>query len=106
MGREMATSQDFVNWICGEHLDPIYLMWALRVSRPYLLSKASGSTHKTIYYQHAEQFQVHLPPIADQRRFAAIVESVDKQKPAHRKHLAERDTLFALLQSRAFRGEL
>lgn len=106
MGREMATSQDFVNWTCGERLDPIYLMWALRVSRPYLLSKASGSTHKTIYYRHAEQFEVNLPPIADQKKFAAIVESVDGQRPTQRAHLAELDALFASLQSRAFRGEL
>ena len=33
MGREMATSQDFVNWIPGPLLDPIYLLWALVRSR-------------------------------------------------------------------------
>jgi type I restriction enzyme S subunit len=32
MGVEMATSQDFVNWVSGERLNPIYLMWALRHS--------------------------------------------------------------------------
>ena len=106
MGREMATSQDFVNWVCGNGLDPIYLMWALRMSRPYLLSKSSGSTHKTIYYRHAEEFQVFLPPIDLQRRFAAIVESVERQKDRMRAHLAELDALFASLQSRAFSGTL
>jgi type I restriction enzyme, S subunit len=106
MGREMATSQDFVNWVCGNGLDPIYLMWALRLSRPYLLSKSSGSTHKTIYYRHAEQFQVFLPSIDLQRRFATIVESVERQKARMRAHLAELDALFASLQSRAFKGAL
>ncbi len=106
MGREMSTSQDFVNWVCGPSISPIYLMMALRFSRPYLLEKSTGSTHKTIYYRNAEQFQVHLPPIDQQNRFAAIVGSVEQQKARMRAHLAELDALFASLQSRAFNGEL
>lgn len=46
------------------------------------------------------------PPLSLQRHFAAIVESVEKQKVRMRAHLAELDTLFASLQSRAFNGEL
>jgi type I restriction enzyme S subunit len=46
------------------------------------------------------------PPIPLQRRFAAIVESIERQKTAQRAHLAELDALFAVLQHRAFRGEL
>ena len=41
-----------------------------------------------------------------QLQFAAIVESVEHQKANQRVHLAELDTLFASLQSRAFRGDL
>ena len=47
-----------------------------------------------------------LPPFDLQRRFAAIAESVELQKASQRAHLAELDTLFASLQSRAFRGDL
>ena len=46
------------------------------------------------------------PPLELQHRFAAIVESVERQKASQRAHLAELDTLFASLQSRAFQGEL
>ena len=46
------------------------------------------------------------PPVDLQHRFAAIVESVERQKASQRTHLAELDTLFASLQSRAFRGDL
>lgn len=49
---------------------------------------------------------IPLPPLALQRRFAAIVESVEQQKARLREHLAELDTLFASLQQRAFNGEL
>jgi type I restriction enzyme S subunit len=63
MGREMATSQDFVNWVCYAELNPFYLMCTLIVSRKYLLSLASGSTHKTIYFPVAEQFCALVPPM-------------------------------------------
>ena len=57
------------------------------------VSKVSGSV-------------IQLPPLDLQHRFAAIVESVEQQRARQRAHLAELDTLFASLQSRAFRGEL
>jgi len=50
--------------------------------------------------------KIPLPPVALQRRFAAMVESVEQQKTRMRSHLAELDALFASLQSRAFNGEL
>ena len=106
MGREMATSQDFMNWVCGPKLDPTYLMWALITSRQRLLALSSGSTHQTIYMRVVEQFRVLLPPIELQREFARRVRAVEKLKTAQRASLAEMDTLFASLQHRAFRGEL
>ena len=47
-----------------------------------------------------------VPPLDLQHRYAAIVESIEQQKATQRAHLAELDTLFASLQSRAFRGDL
>ena len=47
-----------------------------------------------------------LPPRSVQHHFADIVESIELQKARLRAHLAELDTLFAALQSRAFSGEL
>jgi len=51
-------------------------------------------------------FQVLVPPLALQHRFAAIVEVIEAQKVQMRAHLAELDALFASLQSRAFKGAL
>lgn len=53
-----------------------------------------------------KKLPVPLPPLTLQHQFAAIVESVERQKTHLRAHLAELDTLFASLQSRAFKGEL
>ena len=50
--------------------------------------------------------KIQLPSLDLQHRFAAIVESIEHQKAGQRAHLAELDTLFASLQSRAFRGDL
>ncbi len=52
------------------------------------------------------KFQFTRPPLDLQHRFAFIVESVEQQKASQRAHLAELDTLFGSLQSRAFRGDL
>ena len=46
------------------------------------------------------------PPLEHQHRFATVFESVEQQRARQRAHLAELDTLFASLQSRAFRGDL
>jgi type I restriction enzyme S subunit len=46
------------------------------------------------------------PSLGLQARFASIVESIEQQKDRLKAHLAELDTLFASLQSRAFNGEL
>ena len=49
---------------------------------------------------------VEVPPLALQQQFAAIVESVERQKVVMKAHLAELDDLFGSLQQRAFNGEL
>ena len=75
-----------------------------------LLQQTGGATaveeQFNINAKQASSLQVALPPLNLQRHFAAIAESVERQKASQRTHLAELDTLFASLQSRAFRGEL
>ncbi len=60
----------------------------------------------TISVSKVRGSEIQLPPLDLQHRFAAIVESVEHQKARQRAHLADLDTLFASLQSRAFRGDL
>ena len=72
-----------------------------------LLAKNVRRTAKrTITATGIRAIGIPLPPLDLQRRFAAIVESVEQQKTRQRAHLDELDTLFASLRSRAFRGEL
>ena len=73
-----------------------------------LLQQAGGATavQFNINAKQASSLQVALPPLDLQHRFAAIVQSIEQQKMRQRAHLSELDTLFASLQSRAFRGDL
>ena len=60
----------------------------------------------TISVSKVRGSEIQLPSLDLQHRFAAIVESIDEQRTSQRAHLSELDTLFASLQSRAFRGDL
>jgi type I restriction enzyme, S subunit len=79
MGRPMATSQDFVNWVCGPELDPHFLAYLLRASRDYIRSLSSGAIHQTVYMPSVESFFVSAPSIRRQRE---ISESLSRQLAA------------------------
>ena len=89
-------------------LDPKFLLnLLLHDLAPERLSRLiAGSTSKHLNVKELRKLPVLLPPLDIQHRFAAIVESVEHQKTSQRAHLAEVDTLFASLQSRAFQGDL
>jgi type I restriction enzyme S subunit len=71
LGRPMATSQDFCNWICDpEKLDAEFLMYAFMASQDYLRELGSGAVHKTIYMPTIESFHVCVPDLPEQRRIA------------------------------------
>lgn len=71
LGKPMATSQDFANWICdADTLDPEFLMYAFMASQDYLRELGSGAVHKTIYMPAIESFHVCAPEIDEQRRIA------------------------------------
>lgn len=67
---------------------------------------STGVAVKQLTGKQIGNLSTPLPPLPLQRRFASIVESVEKQKTRLRAHLTELDTLFASLQHRAFNGEL
>ena len=68
-------------------------------------ARTTNGTHK-VNQRLLSSIVFPVPPVDLQLRFAAIVESTEEQRIRQRAHLAELDTLFASLQSRAFRGGL
>lgn len=74
MGEDMATSQDFATWTCGDRLDPEFLLFCLRAMRADLLGRlATGSTHKTIYMPDIQALKIPAPPIQEQRQISAVL---------------------------------
>lgn len=79
LGKEMATSQDFAAWVCGERLHNGYLYLCLRAMRDELSRLTMGSTHKTIYMPDIEDLRCPLPPLREQEQIAdTIFHSVDR----------------------------
>ncbi|TXC70964.1 hypothetical protein FSB78_08405 [Sphingomonas ginsenosidivorax] len=76
MGREMATSQDFVTWSCLEPLDADYLMNALLAEGQDIRRFGEGSTHTTIYFPEVKAFHIDLPPKPEQRRIVAKLDAM------------------------------
>jgi type I restriction enzyme, S subunit len=85
MGRPMATSQDFVNWVCGPKLVPDYLKYILLGEGDHLLRFASGTTHQTIYYPEAKAFHALLPPLNEQHGITAVLGALDDKIELNRK---------------------
>jgi type I restriction enzyme S subunit len=108
MGCPMATSQDFVNWVCGPDLLPDYLMLVLLASRDYIRSLSSGAIHKTVYVPTVEQFKIMMPELGQQRRVVKAarerMETAQKLIPIIQEQLVAIEALPVSLVRSAFSG--
>ena len=73
MPQEMATSQDFWNWVCGPKLIPEYLVLLFRSMAQKFEESTSGSTHKTIYQGIAAGLEICVAPVDEQKNIASFV---------------------------------
>ncbi len=83
LGVDAATTQDFVNWVCGPKLRPEYLLYVFRSMEHEFRRLTMGSTHQTIYMPDLGQFSTPVPPVEEQDRIVAVI----------RKETAEIDAL-------------
>lgn len=110
MGKDMATSQDFVNWVCSSKLNPHFLKYLFLAEGDGFTAYSKGAIHQTIYFPEVKAFHVCHPPVNVQNR---IVDYLDKAKTS-RDRLVQIQTrkltlLTELRQSllhKAFTGEL
>jgi type I restriction enzyme S subunit len=70
----MATTQDFVNWVCGPMIRPKYLYYVLRAMRRDFRRLMMGSTHQTIYMPDVKSFRTPLPTIDEQDMIAGMLD--------------------------------
>lgn len=71
MGVDMATTQDFANWVCGDELLPEFLLAVFKAMQPEFQRLMMGSTHNTIYMPDIQAFRFALPSLDEQRAVAA-----------------------------------
>ncbi|MCW9681429.1 restriction endonuclease subunit S [Dolichospermum planctonicum UHCC 0167] len=110
MGRSMATTQHFANWICGSRLFNQYLMYAFIASRSSLIQSGEGTTVRTIYMPALKKMQIILPPLEEQKqivfliqKYFKIIETIEKQ---HQQATEKLEKLNQSILCKAFRGEL
>jgi type I restriction enzyme S subunit len=82
------------------------LTWPSKRASIQTLAGGSAGSMPNISKEKLRNVEIELPPLDLQRTFAARVAEIDKLMTAHLAHLEKLDALFAVLQQRAFRGEL
>ncbi len=97
LGAPMATTQDFVNWICGPKIIPRYLLRVFRAMKPEFRRLTNGSVHQTIYMPDAAAFRIPLPPVAEQ---SAIADFLDRETALADALVAKYQRLITLLEEK------
>ncbi len=85
MGVDMATSQDFVNWVCGPGLSSRYLRYILVGEQESVRRFAHGTTHQTMYYPEAKALHVLIPDRREQDAIAEVLGALDDKIAANTK---------------------
>lgn len=77
------------------NVDNSYLRWVLQSTgvQEQLLSRSTGSTVKGIKQSELRKVQIPLPPIAEQKRIAAILDKAEELRGLRRKALGELDAI-------------
>lgn len=73
----MAVSQHFIAWQCGEKLLPEYLYYWFQSKKKELEQIATGTTIKTIGLSFFKKLQIPLPAIKEQKQIGEIFWSID-----------------------------
>ena len=76
---EMAVSQHFMVWQCGEHLNNYFLYYLLQFWKSLFESIAIGTTIPTIGLSFFKKFRIIFPQKIEQDKIANILSNVDSQ---------------------------
>jgi type I restriction enzyme, S subunit len=89
----VAINQDMKALICNSDLCPDFLSHLLRQSAPRILQSVRGTTADNIPVEMLKAFEVSLPPLAEQRRIAAILDLADALRAKRCETIAKIDTV-------------
>lgn len=106
MGCEMATSQDFANYICGPKLHNHFLVFLFRNMGRTWKSLMAGSIHNTIYMPVFKALQIILPPLHEQRAIATALSDVDALLGALERLIAKKRDLKQAAMQQLLTGKI
>lgn len=110
MGRPMATSQDFVNWVCSGGLFPRFLMYLFLAQGDEIFKFSSGAVHQTIYFPEAKAFHICQPSVDEQHQIVetldALREQAEKLERVYECKIANLAEMKQAILQKAFSGEL
>ncbi|GEM_PF-324772 len=75
---EACTNQGFKSLIPNKNLDVEYLYYAIKNIIPQLKDLGNGATFKEISKSTLSKVQIPMPPLAEQKQIAAILDAADK----------------------------
>jgi type I restriction enzyme, S subunit len=89
-------------------LNSFYLTFLLNsdIGKRMIASKEVGGIQKHFNVGAIKSIRIPLPPIGDQRKFAGLVQKVERLKEKQKQSETELQNLFNALMQRAFKGEL
>ncbi len=72
-GVPLCTNQGCKTFIPGDGVESLFLYFSLKEAVPTLQALGSGATFKEISKSDLERYEIALPPLAEQKRIAAIL---------------------------------
>lgn len=104
----LCTNQGCKSLVPGDDIDSLYLYFALKHAVPDLRSLGSGATFSEISKTQVSNFNIPLPPVAEQRRLAARVNEqmahIARARAAAKEQLKMIDVLPANVLRQTFDG--
>ncbi|HXN22416.1 MAG TPA: restriction endonuclease subunit S [Candidatus Dormibacteraeota bacterium] len=90
----MATNQGLKSFVPKpERVHGKFLYWWLRSNRSYLEQLGNGATFKEVSKTVVSRIEIPLPPLAEQRRIANVLDRAEALRAKRRAALAQLDTL-------------
>ncbi|MGC2857567.1 restriction endonuclease subunit S [Novispirillum sp. DQ9] len=90
-GRSMCTNQGFKSLVPGSDVDSGFLYWTMKRNAPRIAALGNGATFKEVSKEVVGRFEIDLPPLAEQRRIAAILDKADAIRRKRQQALALAD---------------
>jgi type I restriction enzyme S subunit len=78
---------------CGNEINMKFLLHYLRANEEQIAALGTGSTFKAITISNLKDLEIPLPPLATQKKIAAILDEADKVRQLNKKLIAKYEAL-------------